>query len=236
MSKYVLFFINLYVSMLLGAYEIGDTMTVADQYFEYDVCYGEYPEEVFKFADINGSINGGDYKVAVIGLSATWWPNCVSSSFDVIEEYFEGDSRIAFLENLSDLNQPYTCEQWGNLGQDNFPLIFTEIDNPYYFYNSWEGVTDFNTAIILNHDLVYIASPNASSYIEIETILESLLEDLPAGTTGDLNGDGVIDILDLITLVTMILNGEYSIIADWNEDGVVNILDIIIYKNIILGN
>ena len=47
MSKYVLFFINLNVSMLLGVYEIGDTMTVADQYFEYDVCYGEYPEEVF---------------------------------------------------------------------------------------------------------------------------------------------------------------------------------------------
>jgi len=46
----------------------------------------------------------------------------------------------------------------------------------------------------------------------------------------------VIDILDLIALVNMILNGEYSIIADWNEDGVVNILDIIIYKNIILGN
>tara|TARA_B100001964_G_scaffold39761_1_gene43486 strand:- start:534 stop:752 length:219 start_codon:yes stop_codon:yes gene_type:complete len=72
MSKCVLFFINLIVSMLLGAYEIGDTMTVADQYFEYDVCYGEYPEEVFKFADINGAINGGDYKVAVIGMSATW--------------------------------------------------------------------------------------------------------------------------------------------------------------------
>jgi len=75
MSKSVLlfiFFINLNVSLLLGAYEIGDTMTVSDQYFEYDVCYGEYTEEVFKFADINGSINGGDYKVAVIGLSATW--------------------------------------------------------------------------------------------------------------------------------------------------------------------
>ena len=53
---------------------------------------------------------------------------------------------------------------------------------------------------------------------------------------GDLNGDGVIDILDLIILVNMILNGEYSTIADWNDDGIVNILDIIIYKNIILGN
>ena len=72
MSKSVLFFINLNVSMLLGAYEIGDIMSEEDQNIEYDICYGDYPEEVFKFADINGTINGGDYKIAVIGLSATW--------------------------------------------------------------------------------------------------------------------------------------------------------------------
>ena len=62
---------------------------------------------------------------------------------------------------------------------------------------------------------------------------------LPVGESeiqGDLNGDGMIDILDLIVLVNMILYGEYSIVADLNEDGVVNILDIIIYKNVILGN
>ena len=67
-------------------------------------------------------------------------------------------------------------------------------------------------------------------------VIHNFLPVNDGGIQGDLNGDGVIDILDLIVLVNMILNGEYSIIADWNEDGVVNILDIIIYKNIILGN
>ena len=67
-------------------------------------------------------------------------------------------------------------------------------------------------------------------------IIHNFLPVNDSGIQGDLNGDGVIDILDLIVLVNMILNGEYSIVADWNEDGVVNILDIIIYKNIILGN
>ena len=56
-----------------------------------------------------------------------------------------------------------------------------------------------------------------------------------SGIQGDLNGDGMIDILDIIILVNMILDGEYSTIADLNEDGVVNILDIVIYRNIILG-
>ena len=60
------------VSLLFSFYQIGDTMSDEDQNIEYDICYGEYTEEVFKFADINGAMNGGDYKIAVIGLSATW--------------------------------------------------------------------------------------------------------------------------------------------------------------------
>ena len=78
-----------------------------------------------------------------------------------------------------------------------------------------------------NCELLLEVPPTASQYltnIECDSVIQ-----------GDLNGDGVIDILDLIVLVNMILNGEYSIIADWNEDGVVNILDIIIYVNIILS-
>ena len=52
---------------------------------------------------------------------------------------------------------------------------------------------------------------------------------------GDLNGDGTIDVLDIIMLVNLILFGEYNSNADLNEDGVINILDIVIYRNIILG-
>ena len=53
---------------------------------------------------------------------------------------------------------------------------------------------------------------------------------------GDLNGDGMIDIQDLIILINMILANEYSTLADLNEDGVANILDITIYVHIILNN
>ena len=53
---------------------------------------------------------------------------------------------------------------------------------------------------------------------------------------GDLNGDGTIDVLDIIILVNLILFGEYNSNADLNDDGVVNILDIVIYRNIIIGN
>jgi len=67
-------------------------------------------------------------------------------------------------------------------------------------------------------------------------IIPIQLNIIESNIQGDLNGDGMIDIQDLIILINMILANEYSTLADLNEDGVVNILDITIYVNIILNN
>ena len=53
--------------------------------------------------------------------------------------------------------------------------------------------------------------------------------------TMGINGDNILNVLDIVLMINMVLNNEYTVIADVNEDGLVNILDIIIYKNIILG-
>ena len=47
--------------------------------------------------------------------------------------------------------------------------------------------------------------------------------------------DGTVNILDIVSMVNVVLNGEQNSIADLNNDGVVNILDIILLVNIILG-
>jgi agmatine/peptidylarginine deiminase len=52
---------------------------------------------------------------------------------------------------------------------------------------------------------------------------------------GDLNMDGTVNILDIVSMVNVVLNGEQNSMADLNNDGVVNILDIILLVNIILG-
>ena len=53
---------------------------------------------------------------------------------------------------------------------------------------------------------------------------------------GDMNGDGNLDVLDIVALVNMILNGgETNPAGDMNGDGVYNILDVVILANIILS-
>ena len=52
---------------------------------------------------------------------------------------------------------------------------------------------------------------------------------------GDINDNGLIDIVDIILMVNMIMNEEYSLPADMNADGIVNILDILALVNYILA-
>jgi hypothetical protein len=53
---------------------------------------------------------------------------------------------------------------------------------------------------------------------------------------GDLNGDMILNILDVIIIVDIILNQESNDLADINNDGIVNIIDIVQLVDIIIQN
>ena len=53
---------------------------------------------------------------------------------------------------------------------------------------------------------------------------------------GDLNNDGIVNILDVVQLTQIVLNdGDYNSAGDMNDDGGNNILDIVSLVNLILG-
>ena len=55
--------------------------------------------------------------------------------------------------------------------------------------------------------------------------------------SGDVNYDSTLDILDIIIIVSFILNNnEIYIEADFNNDGNINLLDIIQLVNVIMNN
>ena len=54
----------------------------------------------------------------------------------------------------------------------------------------------------------------------------------------DVNGDGVVNVLDLVQIVSLILGSDvppYECAADYNGDGEVNILDLVQIVNYILN-
>ena len=52
---------------------------------------------------------------------------------------------------------------------------------------------------------------------------------------GDVNLDGIINILDIIATVNFVLSNEYNVLADLNDDSIINILDIVELVNIIMN-
>ena len=53
---------------------------------------------------------------------------------------------------------------------------------------------------------------------------------------GDLNDDGILNILDIVALINLVLSGESNPVGDINADETLNILDIVLLANLILNN
>ena len=78
-------------------------------------------------------------------------------------------------------------------------------------------------------------SNNHNAMIEIENAAFNFAEENDFTITGDVNNDGIINVLDIVQTVSLILVSEYEENSDLNEDGIINILDIVQLVNIILS-
>ena len=52
---------------------------------------------------------------------------------------------------------------------------------------------------------------------------------------GDINGDSLVNIQDIILAVNLVLSNEYNSLADFNSDNIVDILDLVALVNIVLA-
>ena len=76
--------------------------------------------------------------------------------------------------------------------------------------------------------------PYGSGYFDIAGPFE--LPDLNMTLQGDVNGDEIINILDVVQTINIILGSQESTsLADLNDDGIVNILDVVQLINIVLN-
>ena len=104
---------------------------------------------------------------------------------------------------------PYST--WPSWGAGQRDLFFLDADGNYQ--------TDFNITS-WNYNLIY------------NTIMDILPEDALAGDT---NGDGILNVLDVVAMVSLVLSGGYDEVADMNGDGTLNVLDVVLLVGIILG-
>ena len=75
MRKIILIAALMLSSLAFGLYNVGQTVSLNDQNIEFDVCNNENPQtggDVLTLADLNGDLNGGEHKLTIISMNATW--------------------------------------------------------------------------------------------------------------------------------------------------------------------
>ena len=117
----------------------------------------------------------------------------------------------------------------------NLPLIWDGMDyaNYPYFASGGNQLCDSN--------LIPDCVENSSNFeISLDQYYYSFIMDAPQdclddALVGDLNDDGILNVLDIVLMVNMVLDDGYDEIADMNGDGVINVLDIVTLINTILN-
>ena len=113
--------------------------------------------------------------------------------------------------------------QSGAFRQPNGNTLITDANSGYIFEVTYDGeiVWQYNQS---GNSQIPRAQKYGYDYFDSISLL------------GDLNDDGIINILDIISTVNIVLGtDEYNSNADMNQDGTVNVLDIVTLVNIILG-
>ena len=67
------------------------------------------------------------------------------------------------------------------------------------------------------------------------SLSNGILDDGTGCLLGDANGDGTLNVLDVVGTVNAVLGNSYDSCIDINSDGTLNVLDIVSLVNIILG-
>ena len=172
---------------------------------------------------LNSSQSVSGIQFAVIPMSQTWDYYFIPGEVEVLNDCFSGDGNDVYGQLWGIIFSLEGCVY--EPGEDHHVanLSFTI-----------EGDVPPGTQLPLVFNYTLASDPNAN---EIPSSGEGSI--VTFGQLGDVNGDGLINVVDIVNMVNFALQidepAEYeSWAADLNQDGNINVLDIISVVNIIL--
>ena len=197
----------------------GDSICDNEDYF-ISILDSSYPNYT---SSVTVPINLEVYS-SVIGMQFTILDSASSLTFSSIASSIDGFTAIG--SSLPDGSTQITIYSTSN---SLIPIGFNGIICELNF-----GVIGdlINTEIELNIINAQIFD-EFSNLISIEEMSGFIIFG-SVDSQGDMNNDGLLNILDLVIIINHIMSNEYSDIGDVNQDGLLNILDIVTLVNIIL--
>ena len=219
-------------------YVVGDPWTstpLTDQGGGVYIAQAVLPEEGWKGMFVELQFDLGYEYPFMVTTEVSIFPDDLPYAIDVTLNVLDGDQAYTGFQAVGSLTawDPIQLKDDGE-GVDDFPgdhhwsVKIPAVADGDYIWQVY-GIDSAGNSTIISE----ILSVNISG----DTISGDVTFSVASGVqTGDVNGDGIINILDVILVVNMALSSEYNQLADMNGDGIVNILDIILLVNLILNS
>jgi hypothetical protein len=116
----------------------------------------------------------------------------------------------------------FTAMQGGSFRQPNGNTLITDCDSAHIL-----EVTE-------NGEIVWEYTESGANTV-IARAQKYALDYFDGNLLGDINEDGILNILDIVALVNLVLAAEYNPMGDMNSDETLNIFDIVTLANLVLS-
>jgi endonuclease/exonuclease/phosphatase family metal-dependent hydrolase len=176
---------------------------------------------------------------------------------NLLKEYIDNNLPNENVIVLGDLNDILTDALENNVFQmiinDSENYLFSDMEiaessSTDWSYPTWPSHLDH---ILITNELFDELDNSDIQTIKIDEYLDggwseydqnisdhrpvALKLDFGSSINGDVNQDGDVNILDVVSMVNIVLSGKYNNLADFNNDGAVDVLDIVQLVNLILN-
>ena len=213
-----------------GRYQISQiyALKTADKLITWG--WNEHPKtkKGFLFRKLTPSQNRGEKIALMIRLIMPSW-----RTYDLYEElvlYGYGQVKLIGVgksQHMSSLSN-WIVENDASVCADT---------SPYPTWAEWDASQ--RDLYILDHEGVEVFHQNITNGLDdnyVYNLVSVLVDNISTTILGDINGDSLLNVLDVVLLVNGILQGttiDLSV-SDINQDGTLNVLDVVLLVNIIL--
>ena len=92
-----------------------------------------------------------------------------------MEEYWIDNENVAIIDFLDDIGNPYSCLQWGYIGDNNLPIIID--DGDYDFHDQFHDIYPAN--VFIDHEMkVYAVLDTLYSAESVNNKIQEMLDNM----------------------------------------------------------
>ena len=179
------------------------------------------------------------------GLAIQDYENCNTPNYDyycLVPDHLNHISPVLIISSEGDIENPTDIDaavHYNYTPESTTKMLFElEGGNHGTGLNPYSGSGELGEKVInwLSYHLLdnidycdtLLNIPNSASQFYTNLQCQEFL-------AGDINGDYIINVQDVVLTINLVMSGEYSNTADLNSDGITNVLDIVQIINIILN-